>query len=194
MAEEKSKKEKDAKNAKDGEGEAAPAPAKKSKKALFIGVGAGVGLLLLIGIPLIIMLMRSKPQIDPHALPADAAKLQEPQHQPEGAAGEEEIEEGEEPLGAILPLETFILNLSGGKYIRMQIQFEFDGRDIPKRLYPRMVPLRDAIITLVTRKAADDLASEKGKEILRKELRDTVNEMLRKEEVKRVYFTQFVIQ
>ena len=49
-------------------------------------------------------------------------------------------------------------------------------------------------VILLSKKTADDLSVEKGKEVLRGELKDLVNETLKKEEVKRVYFTQFVIQ
>ncbi|NBS70712.1 hypothetical protein EBT31_17635, partial [bacterium] len=56
-----------------------------------------------------------------------------------------ELEEGEELLGAIVPLDTFLLNLAKGKYIRMQVQLEFSGLDIPKSFYSRAVPIRDSI-------------------------------------------------
>ena len=105
-----------------------------------------------------------------------------------------ELEEGEELLGAIVPLDTFLLNLAKGKYIRMQVQLEFSGLDIPKSFYSRAVPIRDSIITFVTQQKAEDLESAQGKEALREEIKKLVNFQLRKELVRRVYFTQFVIQ
>lgn len=122
----------------------------------------------------------------------------------EGAAAEEgsfqdrpdavDAEEGEEALGAIMPLDTFLLNLPDGKYIRVQMQLEFIGMDVPTRFYGRVVPIRDAIITLVSNQKAGDLQTQKGKEELKENVRKIVNEQLRKELVRRVYFTQFVIQ
>jgi flagellar basal body-associated protein FliL len=106
----------------------------------------------------------------------------------------EELEEGEEPLGAIVPLETFLVNLSGGKYIRAQVQVEFESLDVPRRFYTRSVPIRDGIISMLTQMTAENLESAKGKDKLRAEIRSVINTTLRKEEVRRVYFTQFVIQ
>jgi flagellar protein FliL len=189
MAEEKKDKKKQAE-----EGEAPPPPPPPSKKKLYIAIGAGVAALIVIVVVVLVVFSKNEAPVDTHDLAADAAKVEDNKPQAEGAGEEEELQPGEEPLGAFLPLETFVLNLSGGKYIRVQIQYEFNGRDVPKRLYPRMVPLRDAIISLITSKSAEELTSEKGKEALRAELRDIVNEMLKKEEVRRVYFTQFVIQ
>jgi len=105
-----------------------------------------------------------------------------------------ELEEGEEALGAIVPFETFLVNLSSGKYIRLQLQVEFETPDIPKRLYSRMDPIRDGIIALLTERTASDLEDSKGKEKLKKDIKDLVNERLHREDARRVYFTQFVIQ
>ena len=107
---------------------------------------------------------------------------------------EEELEEGEEILGAIAPLDTFVVNLKGGRFIRLQMQLEFVERDVPQRLLQRAAIVRDAIITLLTTKSAEDMLEREGKEKLRKEVRNLVNEALKKELVKKVYFTQFVVQ
>ena len=61
---------------------------------------------------------------------------------PEGADSEEPLEEGEEALGALYPLETFVVNLKGGRYITTFVaQLEFATRDVPKRFYGRIVPM-----------------------------------------------------
>lgn len=105
-----------------------------------------------------------------------------------------DAEEGEEALGAIVPLDTFLLNLPGDKYIRVQMQLEFQGMEIPTRFYGRVIPIRDSIITFISNQKADDLQTTKGKEELKENVRKIVNGQLRKELVRRVYFTQFVIQ
>ncbi len=105
-----------------------------------------------------------------------------------------DAEEGEEALGAIVPLDTFLLNLPGGKYIRVQMQLEFQGMEVPTRFYGRVVPIRDSIITSISSQTADDLQTVKGKDELKENVRKIVNGQLRKDLVRRVYFTQFVIQ
>lgn len=171
----------------DGTAEAAPSG---NKKKLLIIIGAVIALLLVIGIPVSMFVFKGEKKSD--ELPADAAHEQG--LVPEGHDDEDALDEGEEALGAIFPLETFVVNLQGGRFIRCQLQLEFQSRDIPRRFYGRLVPIRDAIIGLLTKREADDVASEKGKSALKGEIRETVNEILRKEEVKGVYFTQFVVQ
>jgi flagellar FliL protein len=87
-----------------------------------------------------------------------------------------------------------VLNLSDGKFIRTQVQLEFSGNDIPRRFYNRSVILRDALIKLITKKSSDELLDESGKNKLKEEIKQTINDVLKREEVKNVYFTQFVIQ
>jgi len=185
------------KDGKEAAPEEAPVVAKKSNKMLFIAIGAVFVLLLAIGIPVAILTLNKKPAAPTlEELAATAAQSEAAIKAlvPESHSDEDELVDGEEPLGAILPLETFVVNLTGGRYIRCQVQLEFLTRDIPKKFYTRTVLIRDAIITLLTTKAADEITSEKGKDQLRSEIKDVIDENLKKEEVKKVYFTQFVIQ
>ena len=161
-------------------------------KRVVIAVGGIVALLIAVGVPTGYFLLKEEPkevgQVTPEMEP-------DQQHNPEGHDdSEEELEEGEEPLGAIVPFDTFLVNLSGGRYIRTQIQVEFETLDVPRRFYTRAVPIRDSIISLLTQMTAETLDTVKGKDKLRTEIRSLINTTLRKEEVRRVYFTQFVIQ
>jgi len=153
-----------------------------------LGVGAPVGYLLF------------KPADAPKEEPAvgvDAAMESVKEPQVEVAPVEDDaltLLEGEEALGAIVPFDTFLVNLSGGKYLRLQVQAEMETPDIPRRLYGRIVPIRDGIITMLTQKSAADLESVEGKSSLKKGIKDLINEQLHKQDVRRIYFTQFVIQ
>lgn len=186
------KKKEDAKPAQAEAAAPAAAPA-KSKKMLFIGGGV-VLLLLAIGTPLIIMSMGSGEQ------KKDGTELNEVTEEVpeggtlEGAQDQDELDEDESPLGAMFPMESFVVNLSGGRYIRCQIQLEFAERDIPARFYTRLVPVRDAIIRLLASRSAEDLAEAEGYDTLKNDVRELVNTILKKEDVKNVYFTQFVVQ
>jgi flagellar FliL protein len=170
------------------------APSNK-KKILLI---AGVSLVTLgVGAPVGYFLLK------PAAAPVEAPQVEavvdheEPQAQEkkeEGADEELALMEGEEALGAIVPFETFLVNLNGGKYLRLQLQAEMETPDIPRRLYARIVPIRDAIITLLTEKTAADLDSPQGKDELKKTVKVIINEQLKRQDVRRIYFTQFVIQ
>jgi flagellar basal body-associated protein FliL len=171
--------------------EVATPEAPSKKKRTLIAVGGVVGLLVLIGAPAGYFLMKEEPKEVQEVKPDMAP---ETQHKPEGFEDVEELEEGEEPLGAIVPFDTFLVNLSGGKYIRTQIQVEFETLDVPTKFYTRQVPIRDSIISLLTQQTAEALQSAQGKERIRNDIRNLINQTLRKEDVRRVYFTQFVIQ
>jgi len=172
------------------EAAAAPAPAKSGKSKLIFIIAGVVVLVLAVGMPVLYMSMKS-------ASPEDelsSAAGQEDAGMAEGSLDEDELDEGEDALGGIFPMESFVVNLRGGGYIRLQIQVEFIERDIPKRFYVRLVPIRDAIIRLLANRSAEDLAEEKGRDALRKDIKNVIEEILKKADVKNVYFTQFVVQ
>jgi len=174
-----------------------PAPA-AGRASMLMKVALGVSVLFgIAGFVTAGVVMSKKKSADAEAaaveeIAGDAAQGEE------GAASEvsaeDELDEGEQVIGAIFPLDTFVINLSGGKYLRVQVRLEFEGRDIPKRLYPRVVPVRDELIGILSTKRAEDLQTSQGKENLKKEIKNSINELLRHEDVKNVYFTQFVVQ
>ena len=179
---------------KPAEGEAA-APAKKGgmKKVILIAV-ALIVLVVAIGVPVLFLMGKKEDGDAIEELSAGAAKIDGGELIPEGSSDQDEALEGEEALGAIFPLETFVVNLSGGSFIRIQLQLEFAERDIPQRFYSKLVPIRDAIITLLSARTSNDVSSVKGKEVLKAELKELVNDQLKREDVKQVYFTQFIVQ
>ena len=191
MADEKDKKQDE--EGKDKEAAPAAAPA-KSKKMLFIGIGAAVLLVVAIGVPVLMMTVGAKKeQQDEELGEGDAGAV--PQGMiPEGSAVEDEVEEGEEVLGAIFPLETFVVNLSGGKFLRLQLQVEFNERDVPARFYTKLVPMRDAIISILTNRTPGDIDTAQGKESLKHDIKEAMNDALKREDVKTIYFTQFLVQ
>ncbi|MBX7139243.1 MAG: flagellar basal body-associated FliL family protein [Oligoflexia bacterium] len=178
--------------AKDAQAAEAAPVASGSKKKILIVAGI-VGVLLLIGTPIAFFTLKGK-AAPTEELASNAAESDTPGESLEGSLDEDEHDEGEEALGALYPLESFVVNLEGGRYIRAQVQLEFHERDVPQRFYSRAVPIRDALIKLLGTQSADGLLSEKGREELKTSIKDIVNEVLKKEEVKNVYFTQFVVQ
>jgi flagellar protein FliL len=177
--------------AKDEEATATPEAPKGNNKTMLL-IGGAVVLLLAVAIPLVLFLTKGEAK-HTEELAADAADESDIMV-PEGRDDEEELAEGEEPLGAIFPLEPFLVNVSNGGYIRCQIHVEFEERDIPKKFLARIPPVRDGIIKLLGSKSKDALLSEQGREALKGDIRDLTNLVLRKELVKRVYFTQYVVQ
>jgi flagellar FliL protein len=178
------------------EGADAAKAAPKGKSKLLLVVGAVVLLLVAIAVPVALMLGGKKEEHkDTDLLDADAAHSDGGEKLViEGLGEEDELEEGEEPLGAILPMESFVVNLTEGGYLRLQAQLEFNAREVPRRFYTKVVPIRDSLLTLLASKRVEELSEPRGRDTLRTQIKDVINEVLRKEEVKHVYFTQFVLQ
>jgi flagellar FliL protein len=163
-----------------------------SKKLIFIIVGIVV-LILCIGAPVAYFtlkdLNKGEEEVD--------LKIKEAADQlvPEGFSDEDEMDEGEEAFGAFFPMESFIVNLAGDRrYLRAQVQIEFTDREIPRRFYARLVPLRDSMISAFGARTAEELSTNKGREELRGSLKQVCNDVLKKEIVKQIYFSQFVVQ
>ncbi len=171
------------------EGTPAPASKGKSKMLLFGGIGAAV---VVVAVVVIVVLLSGGKKTKTVEQEEEPAVQQEQSVSVDESA--DEMEENEEPIGAMYPLESFVVNLKGGGYLRTQIQLEFSERDITPRFFVRQVQVRDGIITLLSSKTQDELSTPEGKDKLKSEIKDLVNEVMKKQEIKRVYFTQFVVQ
>lgn len=113
----------------------------------------------------------------------------------EGEHGAARDEEGEEFIGKTIPMETFLVNLSGNrgnKLLKVNMDLELEGGKIAEEIEKRKPQIRDIIIILLSSKTYAQLSSPEGKEYLRDEIRDTVNSFLTTGKIKRVLFTEFL--
>jgi flagellar basal body-associated protein FliL len=190
---------------KDNDGEKGAEKAPPSKVTLLLAnkkvlAGIVVGVLVLIGAIVGIVLMKKNAAHEAEAKAAASAEAaadaaSDPSKaQPEWFGAELDLEEDEEPLGALFPFDTFVVNLKDQHFVRAQIQIEFTSRDVPLRFLSRIVPIRDGIITLLASKDSTELLTEQGKSNLKIGIKDFINELLRSQIVGKVYFTQFVTQ
>jgi flagellar FliL protein len=104
-------------------------------------------------------------------------------------------EEGQEFIGKTIPMETFLVNLSGNrgnKLLKVNMDLELEGGKIAEEIDKRKPQIRDIIIILLSSKTYAQLSSPEGKEYLRDEIRDTVNSFLTTGKIKRVLFTEFL--
>ena len=118
--------------------------------------------------------------------------------QPQPAEGLNAAAKSEQSgIGPIFPLEAFIVNLSdqGGKrYLRTTISLELADQKTADELTKRLPQIRDGILTILPTKKVDDLQSVEGKNALRTEISTQLNAMVGKDSVKKIFFTEFVIQ
>lgn len=120
----------------------------------------------------------------------------------EAAHGEEEAasaEKGGAPgkPGGLLSLEPFIANLAddgGRRYLKATFQIDFGSGEVPAAMAARLPQTRDLLLTLFTSKTFDDIRTPEGKQQLREEIIQRVNQVLDRDLAKAVYFTEFIVQ
>ena len=99
--------------------------------------------------------------------------------------------------GPIFDLDTFIVNLlddSGRRYLKLSIKLELSAEQLGEEIRKKMPEIQDSILILLSSKSYRDVADVAGKLRLRTEIIDRINHTLTTGEVKKIYFTDFVIQ
>lgn len=95
-------------------------------------------------------------------------------------------------------LDEFIVNLADGShYAKVSIVLGLKkplGGEGGKLDAKVVAPVRDTIISVLSSKRLNDLVSNEGKEQLKKEIRERLNQLLDDEVIKEVYFTSLTLQ
>ena len=100
-------------------------------------------------------------------------------------------------VGPMFPLDTFTVNLlsdSGRRYLKVQMNLELDGEELAAELESKTAVVRDIIIRLLSSKTLEEISTMKGKDKLKEQMVNQLNLSLRDGNVRRVYFTEFVVQ
>ena len=116
---------------------------------------------------------------------------------PEEEEVEEETDDGLATIGAMFPLDTFIVNLADEErkpYLRVTMQIELKEGEPVEILENRLVQVRDIILMILPTKRFQEIRSVDGKTMLRQEIMTRLNGLLKKEIIKNIYFTEFVVQ
>ncbi|MDR0311626.1 MAG: flagellar basal body-associated FliL family protein [Acidobacteriota bacterium] len=99
----------------------------------------------------------------------------------------------------VITLAPFLVNLADADDIRfLKAEFRLGMLEKPKVPLEadskEIAAVRDAIISLLSSKTAEQVITAEGKEALREEIRVLVNERLPKNRVSEVYIVDFVVQ
>lgn len=125
------------------------------------------------------------------------------QLQPPGAAQQASPQakaapEKEKPvIGAVFPLDTFIVNLSDenfNHYLRVTMHLELNDAKLTEELQKRLPQVRDVMFNILPAKRFKDIQSVAGKQALREEIMAAVNKLLVGGKVINIYFVEFVVQ
>ena len=100
-------------------------------------------------------------------------------------------------IGKIVPLDSFVVNISDrerDRYLKLKTELELSMPELSDELDQRMPQIRDLIISLLGSKSFEEVRTIEGKNFLREEILLRINSLLVSGKVKRVFFTEFVVQ
>lgn len=110
-----------------------------------------------------------------------------------GSQGEGSLAE----VGIMFPLDLFTVNLlseSGRRYLKVEMNLELEGEELALELETKKPVLRDVIIRILSGKSLEEISTIKGKETLKEEIVNDLNQRVKDGKIKNVYFTDFVVQ
>ena len=97
-------------------------------------------------------------------------------------------------LSKLVPLETFLVNLAGtrDKLAKVNIELSVNNGEVQKEIEQIKPKIRDTILVILSSKSYAQVSSVEGKDSLREEIKDSLNLILRRGKVEKVYFTEFL--
>jgi len=178
---------------KPGEGGVPPPPgAKPKKKKILIYAGIGVVGIVAVALAFFFVFNPSKPG----GGGKDNAAVQEKKEGGHGG-GHGGKEGGKVGNPLTFALEPFILNLAdieSNRYLKISITLEFDAPRSTQEAEQRTPQIRDAMILLMSSLTYGDIHSIAGKLTLQSEIQNRISKIVEPGSVKRVYFTDLVVQ
>ncbi len=102
-----------------------------------------------------------------------------------------------EKAGHLYALEPFLVNLADSEASRyLKIRMELESSEAkPHEEYEKKLPqIRDALLSLLASKTYQEVLDSEGKRKLKDEVLGRLNPLLSHFKLKKVYFTEFVVQ
>ena len=119
-------------------------------------------------------------------------------HDAEAGAEPEKETKKVEALPIYEKVDTFVVNLSGaeGTVLQTDLQVQLNDEKDREVLKAYMPKVRSNLILLLSSKTPAEIATAEGKELLKKQIRQVVNDSVDADHkmVKSVLFTSFIIQ
>ncbi len=132
-----------------------------------------------------------------------SATVAQVQLQNSGQEDEEEAAQEGATMGPLYRMDTLIVNLAdhGGKrYLRVTMELELkpneqvETAEVVEEIEMRLAQLRDTILMILPTKQYAEISTTPGKIALRDELMAKLNPFLKKGQISKIYFTEFVVQ
>lgn len=182
---------------------------KLTKIGLEVGVMALAGMVCVVGSYLIVNKVLA-PMTHPaaaSALPPEGAepkspkeekkpeeKARPPKKHGEGKHGESEGQPGESGVYAMKPIVVNLAQDSDHRFAKVTVTLELENSKDADLLRNSEANIYDALIRVLGRTRAQNVASDEGKELVKEQIKTDINEALAKEVVSRVFLTEFLVQ
>lgn len=102
-----------------------------------------------------------------------------------------------EPGGQLVTLDSFVVNLSdpmGRRYLKTTLDVEVANAAAAAELTAAMPRVKDTLLLLLSSKSFADISSMDKKIELKNDIVSRLNQIIGKNKVRNVYFTEFVVQ
>jgi len=101
------------------------------------------------------------------------------------------------PVGVMVPLEPFMVNLArskGSRILKVTVTLELNNPAVQPEVEDNRQKIMDSILVLLSSKTFEDVYSIQGKFKLKDEITTRANRFLAMGHIKEVYFSEFLIQ
>lgn len=104
-----------------------------------------------------------------------------------------------ENVGIVCPLKSFVVNLLdkrglGKRYLKVTLEVEV-AKEEDRQLIDRSKPkIRDSILLLLSNQELNEINTIEGKLALKQDLLSKMKQILGEGVVRRIYFTEFIVQ
>lgn len=170
---------------------------KKNKAILFIIIGMVVVFLLLVGILVAVLMTSGNNHQEPQAAPTTQQEVQPQKTVVNVGTSVSARASDYGKMGPLFPIaDEFKVNLltqTGKKILLTKISLELDKPESQPEIETKLPVLCDAIIEILSSKSFEEVATTKGKNRVKDEIVQRLNEFLIDGSIKNVYFTSFLI-
>jgi len=100
-------------------------------------------------------------------------------------------------IGPMYPMSQFVVNLlseSGGKYLKVALDIELGNAELAAEMDMKKSLIRDIIIRALSSKTFEEVSTMKGKDRLKDEIVNSINDVLADGQINNIFFTDFVVQ
>lgn len=100
-------------------------------------------------------------------------------------------------IGEIYQLDQFIVNLltqGGRRYLKTTIALEMSVPELRGELDIKRVLIRDIVIEILSSKSLEEVSTTRGKEKLKEEIAERINEFLLDGGIRNIFFIDFAVQ